>query len=96
MRTGSSAKRNVALKDLSLSNHLVIDQNGVVALLINKDQAKSNENFNLKDGYYSIINSYPLNSMENYPKEFQGYSIEANKKYNLEEFENHYAIIINK
>lgn len=34
--------------------------------------------------------------MENCPKEFQGYPIEANKKYNLEEFENHYAIIINK
>ena len=96
LRTGSSTKRNVSTKDLSLGNHLVIDQNGVVALLINKEQARSNADFNLSEGSFSIINTYPLKSMENCPKEFEAYSIEANKKYDLEELENHYAIILKK
>lgn len=94
LRTGSAARNNVAIKSLGSSNHLVIDQNGVVALLINKDQAKSNPDFNLKEGYYSIENTYSLKSMENCPREFESYSIQANKKYNLEELEKHYAIII--
>lgn len=78
------------------SNHIIIDENGVIAILINKVQARANDDFNLQNGFYSVSNSYLLKSIENCPQELEKIEILANNKYDLEELDNHYAIILKK
>ena len=96
IRTGGSKKNNVEIKKLNNSNHIIIDENGVIAILINKVQARANDDFNLQNGFYSVSNSYLLKSIENCPQELEKIEILANNKYDLEELDNHYAIILKK
>lgn len=94
IRTGGAARRNVSTSSISTGNHLVKDSNGTMALLINKAQAQSNPDFNLRDGYYLSANDFSFSSIENCPAEFAGLSFKTNVRYDLEELPNHYAIII--
>lgn len=98
VKTGSATQTtNTTTSSLKAGqNALLKDANGTYALVITKEEAKDNKDFNLTEGYYMIPVAFSFSTVTTLPKDFQALTVKANVKYDLEELDNHYAIILNK
>jgi hypothetical protein len=90
----------INIKDLETnSTYLVKDSKGTIALIIPNSVARSRQEFDMTKGVFVSDNDFPLSKVENLDQKsldsFKGFTIVGKKEYQLEQLDNHVAILLN-